>query len=219
MHRVFVGSLETLTFLTFAAFATTSAVFAQSSRAERDTTPNLTGGWILNRDLSDDAAQLIERMQAGDHGGSGGGHRPPGAGGSHGPGMHGGGGNHGGMSPEQMRGMRAHMTDVLETPARLTIVQSDGLVTLTDDNGRSKRLTTNNKREKRPVDNRVVEVRTKWDDGRLVDETWLDHGMKLTETYSIASERQQLHVAVKLEGSRLPQPLNLRRVYDAASLR
>lgn len=69
------------------------------------------------------------------------------------------------------------------------------------------------------MDNRMVEVRTKWDDGRLVNETWLGEGMKLTETYSVVSERQQLHVMVKLEGSHLPRAVNFRRVYNAESLR
>lgn len=177
----------------------------------------------MNKHLSDDAAKLMEAMQGGDHGGSGGGHMPPGGfSGGHGPGMHGGGamgGNRGGMTPEQMRAMRARMSEALEAPARLTIVQADGSVRLTDNHGRSQRLTTNNKKEKRPIDNQMVEVRTKWDDGRLVNEMWLGDGMKLTETYSLASDRRQLHVMVKFEGSHLPRPVSFRRLYDAEGLR
>jgi hypothetical protein len=224
MYRVFGRSLKTLTILVCAGvLAAASAISAQSPRGERDTTANLTGAWTLNKDLSDDTARLIEAMQSGDHGGSGGGHTPPGgAGGGHGPGMHGGGGaggNRGGMTPEQMRAMRTRMNYVLEAPTKLTIVQADGSVTLTDNDGRSQKLTTNNKKERRPVDNRMVDLRTKWDDERLVNETWLDDGMKLTETYSFTSEREQLQVVVKLEGSHLPRPINFRRVYNAESLR
>jgi hypothetical protein len=219
MYRVVLArSLETFTLVVFAAIAA-SAVSAQSPRAARDTPANLTGAWTLNRDLSDDAGELMEAMQGGDHGGSGGGRTPGGFGGGHGPGMHGGGGtagNRGGLTPEQMR---ARMGDVLEAPARITIVHSNGSVTVTDNHGRSQRLTTNNKKEKRPVDNRRVEVRAKWDDGRLINETWLGDGMKLTETYSLASEWRQLHVAVKLEGSHLPRSVTFRRVYDAESVR
>jgi len=196
-------------------------VSAQSLATERDNVPNLTGAWTLNKDLSDDAAKLLESMQGGDHAGSGGGHTPPGGSGGHGPGMHGGSGAGGnrGMTPEQMRAMRARMNSVLEAPTKLTIVQADGSVTLTDNDGRSRRLTTNNKKEKRPADNRMVDARTKWDDARLVNETWIDDGLKLTETYSTDSERQQLQVMVKLEGSHLPRPINFRRVYNAESLR
>lgn len=133
----------------------------------------LTGAWTLNKDLSDDVSGMMAKIMSGDRGGPGGGHTPPaGVGGGHGPGMHG-GGSRGGMTPEQMRAMRARMSDVLEGPTKVTIVVGDGSVTLTDNQGRSRRLMVNNKREKRPMDNRRVDVRTKWDDGRLVTETWL----------------------------------------------
>ena len=189
---------------------------AAAAQTQRGAAADLTGAWTLNQDLSDDAAKVMEKMMSGDHG-SGGGHTPPaGVGGGHGPGMHGGGsGNRGGMRPEQMRAMR----DVLEAPAKLTVVEGDGFVSLTDNQGRSRRLIVNNKREKRAVDNRMVDVRTKWDDGRLVTETWLDDGMKLTETYSLAPGRRQLLVSLKLEGSHLPRAMNFRRVYDPDTLR
>lgn len=218
MYSVSFGLLGTLTLVVSTVAAAANGVSAQPLATERDKIPKLTGAWTLNKDLSDDAGKLMEAMQGGGQGGPGG-HTPPGgSGGGHGPGMHG-GGNRGGMTPEQMRAMRAGMSDVLEAPARLTIVQGDGSVSLTDNHGRSQRLTVDNKREKRPVDNRMVEVRTKWDNGGLVNETWLADGMKLTETYSLASERRQLHVSVKLDGSHLPRPMNFRRVYDAVSVR
>jgi hypothetical protein len=215
MYRVSFGLLTTITLVVSTAAAAT-IVSVQSRATERDKIPNLTGAWTLNEDLSDDAAKVMESMHGGDQGRRGGGHRPPGGSGGHGPGMHGAGGR-GEMSPEQMQAMRARMDRTLEAPARLTIVQADGSITFTDGDGRSQRFAINNKKEKRPIDNRMVEVRTKWDDGRLVNETWLDEGMKLTETYSLLSERQQLQVMVKIEGSHLPKPVNLRRVYDAQS--
>ena len=187
---------------------------AAAAQTARGDTGALTGAWTLNKDLSDDAAKVMEKMMSGDHG-SGGGHTPP-AGRGHGPGMHGGGSSsRGGMTPEQMRAMH----DMLEAPAKLTVVQGDGSVTLTDNQGRSRRLTVNNKREKRPMDNRMVDVRTKWDDGRLVTETWLDDGLKLTETYSLAPGRRQLLVSLKLEGSHLPRAMTFRRVYEPDALR
>lgn len=65
----------------------------------------------------------------------------------------------------------------------------------------------------------MVEVKSKWDNGRLVKETSLGDGMKLTETYSLVAEPRQLHVMVKLEGSHLPRPVNFRRVYDGETVR
>jgi hypothetical protein len=213
MHR-FLFSL-----LGFALVLSTGSTAGASAQSERENVSDLTGAWTLNKDVSDNTAKLLEGMQGGDHGGSGDGHTAPGGG--HGPGMHGGGagGNRGGMSPEQMQAMRARMSEVLDAPGRLTIVQGDGSVTLTTADGRSQRLMTNNKKEKRPVGGQMAEVRTKWDDGRLVNETRFGDGMKVTETYSIGSERRQLNVAVKLEGSHVPRPVNLRRVYEAETPR
>lgn len=194
------GLLKTLIVTVFAVAAAATGLSAHSLAAERDKTANLTGAWRLNKDLSDDPAQAMAGMQGERRGGSG-----------HGPWRHGGGGR-GGMDPGRMETMHRAM----EAAARLTITQADGSITFTDGDGRSQRLTTNNKKEELPLDDRTVEVRTKWDDGRLVKETSLGDGMKLTETYSLVSEPRRLHVMVKLDSSHLPRPVNLRRVYDAA---
>jgi hypothetical protein len=53
------------------------------------------------------------------------------------------GGGRGGMDPEQMR---VRMS-VLEPPDRLTITQTEGSITLTDSDGRSQTLATNNNKE------------------------------------------------------------------------
>ena len=211
MCHPFARSAAIPMLLAFTAVVGTAA----GAQTQRGAAADLTGAWTLNQDLSDDAAKVMEKMMSGDHG-SAGGQPPAGVGGGHGPGRHGGGsGSRGGMTPDQMRAMR----DVLEAPAKLTIVEGDGSVILTDNQGHSRRLMVNNKREKRPVDNRMVDVRTKWDDGRLVTETWLYDGMKLTETYSLAPGRRQLLVSLKLEGSHLPRAMNLRHVYDPDTLR
>ncbi|HEV8579515.1 MAG TPA: hypothetical protein VGX68_10585 [Thermoanaerobaculia bacterium] len=185
----------------------------QGSRQRQQVqTANLTGAWTLNEDLSDDPAKAmkeLEYMQAERHGGGGSG--------GHGPWMHGGGGGMGGA--KDMEEMRVRMNRVLEPPGRLTIAQAGSSITFTDGGGRSQTLTTNNKKKKVPLNDRTAEVRAKWDGGRLVKETSLGDGMKLTETYTVVSEPPQLHVLVKLDISHMPQPVNLRRVYDAESRR
>lgn len=145
MYSVSIGLLRTLTLVVSTVAGAANGVSAQSLATERDKIPNLTGAWTLNKDLTDDAAKLMETMQGGDHGGSGGGHTRPGGIGGHGPGMHGGGGmgsSRGGMTPEQMQAMRARMNHAVEAPARLTIVQADGSITFTDSYGRSQRFAT-----------------------------------------------------------------------------
>src|SRR5918996_479585 len=92
---------------------------AASAQTQRGPAADLIGAWALNKDLSDDAEKVMEKMMSG----PGGDHTPPaGVGGGHGPGRHGGGsGSRGGTTPEQMRAMH----DVLEAPAKLTIVEGD----------------------------------------------------------------------------------------------
>lgn len=174
--------------------------------------PNLTGEWRLNRELTDDPAKAMQSLDGAEHGGG-----ASGGMGGHGPGRHVGGG-HGGVDAAQMEVVRTRVDRAIEAPNRLTITQADSSITFTDGEGRSQTLAINNKREKRTVDGRTVDVRTKWDDARLVKETHLDDGMKLTETYTLADPRQ-LHVIVKLEGSPLPRAINVRRVYNAGSPR
>ncbi len=125
--------------------------------------------------------------------------------------MHGGGRGAGEAADIQERIHRA-----IETPATLTITQTSRTITFADGRGRSQTLTTDNKRQRLSVDDRTIDVLTRWDDGRLVREMSLGRGMKMTETYSLGSAGRQLQVAMKIRGSRLPQPVNVRRVYDAA---
>lgn len=184
---------------------------AQSQGSDRNR-GNPTGAWRLNKDLSDDVTKVMEATHGGRHGG----HKPPSGGVGHGPGMHGGGrdARSGGMDSEQQMRMWLH-----EPPARLTITHTDTSVTLTEGDGRSQTLATTNEKQKLPLGTGTVDVRTKWDDRRLVKESSLGDGTTVTETYSVVPESSQLHVVVQLTGSRLPQPVSFRRVYDAESVR
>lgn len=91
-----------------------------------------------------------------------------------------------------------------------------GSIAFADDRGRSQTLTTNNRKQKVSLEDRTIEVRTRWYDGRLFKETSLGDGLKLVEVYSLGSAGRQLHVTMKLEGSHQSQPVSVRRVYDPA---
>jgi hypothetical protein len=207
MYRLSFYLMNTLIVGIFAAVA--SGQSAQSAN-------NLTGAWRLNKNLSDDLAKVMEATHGGTHGSSGGGrHTPPSGRGGHGPGMHGGGrDSRGGTDAEQQMRMWLH-----EPPAKLTITQTDSSVTFTEGDRQSQTLATTNEKQRLPLGSGTVEVRTKWDDGRLVKETSLSDGTKVTETYSLVSEPRRLHVMVTLAGARLPRPVSFRRVYDAESTR
>jgi hypothetical protein len=182
-----------------------------------DKTPSIAGAWSLNTSLSDDPAKVMADRQGERRRGGGG--RMPGGMGGMGGGGRGGGMGDGGGDLEQMQEMREVMNKAIEAPVRLTITQADGDVTFTDVDGRSKTFAANNKKEKHQFENRTVDTKTRWDDGRLVRETSLGDGMKLTETFSVAGESRQLQVIVKLESSRMPGPVTLKRVYDDRSAR
>jgi len=193
MYRVLSRVLP-LSIVMFLAAGAGHAASLQS-RADRDHHPNLTGVWRLNSELSDDVAKIMETM----HGGSGGGHSMR---------MHGSG--RGPIDPEQMRARIA----LVEAPRRLTITQDERTTTLTDGDGRSQILTPNNRKQKVPMGNSTVDVKARWADDRLMKETSVADGTKITETYSLIPDARQLHVSVKIESSQM-SPIVLGRVYDA----
>jgi hypothetical protein len=159
-------------------------------------TVHLMGEWALNKDLSDDPEKVVESMHQG-RGGSG-----------RGRWMHAGGGGRS-MDTGKMEAMQRAM----ETPAKLMISQADESITFTNGDGRSQTFATNNKKEKHTFGNDTVDVKTKWEDGRLVKETSLDDGLKLTETYSLLVNADQLRVLVNVKGH-MGREVTLKRVYD-----
>ncbi len=150
---------------------------------------SLSGRWTLNRELSENAEAKLERL-----------HSSPGSG--HGPARHGGGGSGAGQSA-QMEEVRR----LLLNPASWFVVTGDGeRIVLTDNDGRVRMLIANGLKEK--VNGR--DVRTKWDNERLVSESSLGNAT-VTETYERAASGQQLIVATTLDMG--GQIVTVRRVY------
>ena len=176
---------------------------------------SLAGAWLLNEDLSDDPSQAMDQMRGGGPGADGGGPaaRPGGFGGRDGGGRM--GGRRGGRPSEDPQELRELLRSATTPPSRLTITQTDDAVTFTEPDGRTATFTINGKTERHQFDNHVVETRTKWKGGQLVKEIRLPHGLKIVETYSLAHESRMLQVNVKVEGSRMPRSISLRRFYDA----
>ena len=139
-------------------FATLVSVYQSG-----DKTPSIASAWSLNRDLSDDATKVMKGMAERRSGGSS--RMPSGMGGM--GGGRGGGMRGNGRDAEEMQEMREVMNKAIEAPARLSITQADGDVTFTDDDGRSKTFAANNKKERHQFENRTVETKTRWADGRL----------------------------------------------------
>lgn len=204
-----------LLFVVVAGGAHLAAAPAAAKYAQGGDTPNLTGEWSLNKDLSDDARKAAA---SGDGGRArpGGGGRMPGGGGGRGGGRGGGmgGGRGAGMDPERMQQTRASMSEAMRPPARITITQTVGAVTMTDGEGRSQTFSTDGKKEKHQIGGRTVETKTRWSGARLSKEISFGDGLTVTETYALAPENNQLHVIAKVEHSKMGRPVTLKRIYD-----
>jgi len=125
--------------------------------------------------------------------------------GGHGPGRHGG---RGGRADEKHLEEARNL--ILNAPTRFVLTQDDRKVVLTEPDGSVRTLPTNNRKVK--VGGR--DVRTKWENNRLVSETTLGK-VKIIETYERSPNAPQLIVTVGIDmhGHRV----SVRRVYEAVT--
>jgi hypothetical protein len=164
----------------------TGSLLAQRSEsAPRD----LSGRWQLNTDLSENAEAKLEAMHSGEGGG-------------HGPGRH-----FGGLFGSAPSAAQMEEVLLLKAPAWFVVRQDGERIVLTDNDGRVRILTANGRRER--VNGR--EVRTKWEQDRLVSEISVDHA-KVIETYQRATNARQLIVTTKLDMR--GRDVSVRRVYE-----
>jgi hypothetical protein len=203
-------------------------VRAQGTSAKTTVSPAplLSGGWTLNKDLSDQppAASSTPTDGQGRSSGGGGG-RGGGFGGRRGGGGFGGGRGGGGggaigggsgngsstaNSADAAR-VREAMRDLMNPPTHWVITQTDTLVIMTDQDGRALRLSPDNKKIKN--DDTKTTRQTKWDGGKLISEiTGLPVG-KITETYSVDPELHQLRLTTQIGDGKQARTTN--HVYDA----
>jgi hypothetical protein len=188
---------------------------------EQAKTPAIVGAWTLDKELSDQPPSADRG--SGDNGGNrrgGGGYGRGGGGfgGGFGGGRRGMGGRGGGgstMSPEDAERMRQAMRDELTAPDQLTIVQSDAMIVITSQDGRTVRLSPDGKKVKE--ENTNVERKTKWDGDKLVCEVkGLGRGT-ITETYRVDPETHRLTVSIQMKGGRDNQERTFNHVNDPAS--
>ncbi len=173
----------------------------------------ITGAWTFNTDLSDKPPARPE--DSGDRPSG----RRRGMGGGMGRGMGGGMGRGGGagggarMDPDEMARVRDAMHDIMTPAEHLAITQTDAMVLVTSEDGRTTRLSPDGSKIK--DDSTKSERKTKWDGGKLVSEiTGLGPG-KITETYEPDAEHHRLHVTVQTDRGRSRKPMTLNRIYDA----
>jgi hypothetical protein len=158
---------------------------------------DISGRWDLNAELSENAYKKLEAM----HSSQGGGH------GTRGHRM--GGLSGGAPDATQMEEARAQFVDA---PSWFVLTRDGDRIVLTGDDGRVRTLTANGRKEK--INGR--DVRTWWDQGRLVSEMSIGN-IKMTDTYERAPAASQLTVTSKMGIN--GWEVSVRRVYDAANVR
>ncbi len=152
--------------------------------------PNFSGTWNLNEEESDQRPVRRRRGGGGDSQSDGGrrGQRRRGSGDGSG-------------------GLRGANTFVITQDAStVTFAVGD----------RSRTLYTDGRVITREGERGSLEVRAFWQDDALVVERTFDNGRQITQTYALSEDGQQLYVTIRIEGDQLPQPVEFRRVYDAA---
>jgi hypothetical protein len=187
-------------------------------------TVDLSGHWVLNRELSDDAREKMrEGMEGrgGRGGGPGGG--GPGAGGPGGFGPAGGGMGGPGGAGERMGPPPGAMGDddderesmhaIFEPAEELTVAQAASEITVDERFGRMRRLHPDGKKYK--TDNGAAEIKTSWKEGKLFVETRQPRGGGVVETWELVPDRSRVIVNVKIEGG-LGPGVTLKRIYDRA---
>jgi hypothetical protein len=201
-----------------------AAIFISSLplTASAQSTPapaSIVGAWTLNKDLSDAQGATSQRGdRSGPGGGSGGrrggggyGRGGRGGGGFGGGGFGGGGRAGGGGNPDDMRRMRDAMQEILEAPDRMTITQTESMVILTTGDGRTTRLSTDNKKVK--DDSTGIERKTHWDKDQLVSEISNAGPNKVTQTFLVNPDSHRLTVTFDFGNGDKGRPPS-HRVYD-----
>jgi hypothetical protein len=211
--RADIGRKDRMKFAAIASLATLAAtVFGVEPKA----LPNLTGEWVLNRELSDAPRGAGDpsaghARRGGEEGGMSGrsGRGRGGMGGGTGAGR-------GAADPEQMQRLRESMTEMMQPAARVTVTQADGTITFTTADGRSQTFATDGRKEKHQVGAQTAETKTQWKGEHLTKEVSFAGGLKVTETYALVPEPAQLEVVVKIDGP-MGRTISQKRVYERSA--
>ena len=186
-------------------------------------TPNLSGSWQLDKDLSEDPMEKMrERRGGGMRGGGRGGGTGGGGGWGGGMGSGRGGGRPGGMgggsqAPGQSREeMRQRMQELRASIERLNIHQTDSSVRIVFADSREQTFTTDNKKSTIETPFGEGTIKAKWrDDGGLVVKTKTERG-KTIETYYVTRDGLLLTVLVEKASEGPMGSVSFKRIYRPA---
>jgi hypothetical protein len=175
---------------------------------------DLAGSWKLNHDESDDPRKKMQEARD-NRGGSGGGGRR-GGGGVGFPGGGGGGrGGYGGRRGSDTDDDRQRMRQLFNPAETLAIMQKDAELDFTDDQGARQAYFTDGRKIEKSKDPKNTQAAAKWNDTRLVSEEKISNSRKLTRTFELSPEGDQLYVTLKLGNDRSDFPMSFHYVYDS----
>lgn len=188
----------------------------------------LVGEWKLNAELSEDPREKMRQARSdGGSGGSGGGGGWGGGGGRGGWGGggggggwgghgHGGGGGYGGRGGGGSSGQSGEgaptSRSMLFTATRITVTNLTPEVTVLGPEGEMRHLQADGASHK---DSNGTEVKTSWDESRLVVETKTDRG-SVKETWSVSEDPRRLTVLLDIRRS-YGGEVKVKRVFDPAA--
>jgi hypothetical protein len=226
VHKgVWLGPLRKL-FVTVLLMSLVGAPLAGAPAAAQQS-DDLSGVWMLNRDLSEFPREVgfdPDWTPAGSTsggGGAGGGAASRSSGGRGGRGGGGGGGSarvplpsaHY-VSEEDVKKLKELVDEVKNPPSRVTIAEANGIVTLTDDRDRTRVLHENGREELVQLDAGPIGAVTKRERGELVVHYRLDADRELRRRYSRDADANRLIVREQLSDHNRGEVIT--RVYEAA---
>lgn len=168
---------------------------------------SILGTWKLNRDESDDPRKRMQDAR-GSGGGGYGGRRS--GGGWPGGGRGGGYGGRRGESDEERQKMR----ELFIPPRTLRFSMTGAEVDLLDDRDRKRAFMTDGRKLKKSKDDNYQEIAAKWDASRLVTDEKDPRGNKMSRTFELAEDGQQLYETLHVKMGRSNTETSFRFVYD-----
>lgn len=101
------------------------------------------------------------------------------------------------VTEEEVRNRQQLVSEVKNPPVRLTVVQTDTAITLTDERGRSRTFHPDGREETQPLDARPGATITKWEGAKLVVRYKVEPERELRYTFSRSANPPQLVVLVQ----------------------
>jgi hypothetical protein len=196
-----------------AAITATAILGAQSPKPADQPASKIAAQWLLNRELSADPRETTGSVPPPGGPGSTGSYPTGGVSRVGGGGYGGYGGFSSGPTSERTLRDRAIIWESNRLPQVLNIVVSGATVTMTSEDGTTRKFSANGKKEKVNLTTAMVDTVTQWNQGALVQE--MSSGdLKLKRSWQATEEGNRLVVTVTTERGKRSDPTTIKLVYD-----